>query len=70
LAEQYDVQISANVTYLNFEEIIEAFFYTYEKLLRDNAINNTSSIFSMKKIFSCVEAKNFESNLFEKKFFG
>lgn len=54
LGEKYVVEISANANYLSFDDIIQAFFYTYEKLLKDNIYVHSSTMFSVKKIFNCV----------------
>jgi hypothetical protein len=50
--------------------MLEAFIYTYEMLIKDGGYEKRSSIFSFKKIFSCVELKPESSGVYEKKFFG
>ena len=59
--------IEGNVEYLSFESVIEAMMYVYELLLSQES-GRYSGVFSMRRIFSCMEPQR-QSELFEKKLF-
>ncbi len=62
-----EVVMEGSVEYLSFESVIEAMMYVYEVLLWQEG-GRYSGVFSMRRIFSCMESQR-QSGLFEKKLF-